>query len=176
MKAKKTQLKDIAKEAGVSIALVSYVINGQHKNRIKKETADKIMAAVKKLDYRPNKIAQRFRSQTSGTIGLILADLSNSFSAKIARIIEDEVAKQGYMVLIGSMDESSSKLRELVDTFLDRQVDGFIIIPADDSIHEIERLEKMQIPYVLMDRYFSANQLNYVINDNYSSAYLLVYL
>ncbi len=173
MKAKKTQLKDIAKEAGVSIALVSYVINGQHKNRIKKETADKIMDAVKKLDYRPNKIAQRFRSQTSGTIGLILADLSNSFSAKIARVIEDEVAKLGYMVLIGSMDESTTKLRELVDTFLDRQVDGFIIIPAEDSILEIERLEKMQTPYVLMDRYFSTDQLNYVINDNYTSAHLL---
>ena len=171
---KKVQLKDIAKEVGVSPALVSYVLNGQHLNRINKNTADKIKEAAKQLNYRPNHFAKGLRTQKSTTIGLILADLANPFSAQIARVIEDELKTYGYHVLIGSMDENKDNLKALVEVFIRKQVDGLIILPAENSREEIENIHRMNLPYVLMDRYFQNSPFNYVVNDNHYTTYTAV--
>lgn len=173
-KQKKIYLKDIAKEAGVSTALVSYVLNGRHTNRINAETAARIKAIAKRLNYKPDFLAKALKSQKTNTIGLILADLANPFSAQIARIIENELSPYGYIVLIGSMDEDNGQLKELVDTFISRQVDGLIVLPAANSEKEMERIHKMNIPYVLMDRYFPDFPFNYVVNDNYDATYAAV--
>lgn len=173
-KQKKIYLKDIAKEAGVSTALVSYVLNGRHTNRIKPETATRIKAIAKRLNYTPDFLAKALKSQKTNTIGLILADLANPFSAQIARIIEDELSPYGYIVLIGSMDEDNGQLKKLVETFTSRQVDGLIVLPAANSEKEIERIHKMNIPYVLMDRYFPDFPFNFVVNDNYHATYTAV--
>ncbi len=169
---KKVQLKDIAKEANVSVALVSYVLNGQHQNRIKKETAERIKAVAKRLNYRPNHFAKGLKTQKSHTIGLILADLANPFSAQLARIIEDELKKYNYNVLMGSTDEREDKLKDLVDVFTNQQVDGLIILPTENSEKEIVQLHEVDFPYVLIDRYFSDYPFNFVVNDNHSSTYL----
>ncbi len=166
------QLKDIAQEANVSVALVSYVLNGRHTNRIKKETAENIKAIAERLNYRPNHFAKGLKTQKSNTIGLILADLANPFSAQIARIIEDEATASGYMVLMGSTDENEKKLKQLVDTFLKRQVDGLIILPTEDSEQTIEKLHESDTPYVLIDRYFPSPSLNFVVNDNQLATYM----
>jgi len=171
---KKIHLKDIAKEAGVSTALVSYVLNDRHTNRIKPETANRIRTIAKNLNYRPDFLARALKSQKTYTIGLILADLGNPFSAQLARIIEDELNPHGFTVLIGSMDENNRQLKELVDTFISRQVDGLIVLPAANSEKEIERIHKMNIPYVLMDRYFPNFPFNFVVNDNYYATYTVV--
>lgn len=170
-KTKKVQLKDIAKEAKVSIALVSYVLNGQHTNRIKKETAERVKEIAERLNYRPNHFGKGLKTQKSNTIGLILADLANPFSTQIARIIEDELKKYDYNVLIGSTDESEDKLNELVGVFLNRQVDGLIILPTENSEKEIARLHKTDFAYVLIDRYFPDTAFNFVVNDNRFSTY-----
>lgn len=173
-KQKKVKLKDIAEAANVSTALVSYVLNGRHTERIKKETADKIKATAKRLNYRPNHFGKGLRTQKSQTIGLILADLANPFSAQIARIIENELSKKGYMLLIGSTDENNDKLNNLIDTFLKRQADGLIILPAEGSENVLEQLQQDVTPYVLLDRYFPTMPFPYVINDNHYGAYALV--
>ena len=173
-KKKKVQLKDIAKEANVSTALVSYVLNGRHLNRIKEETAERIKEVAARLNYRPNHFAKGMRTQKSNTIGLILADLANPFSAQIARIIEDELNHFGYNVLIGSMDENKDNLTELVDIFTRRQADGLIILPAENSKKEIQSIHKSNIPYVLMDRYFPKSPFNFVVNDNHFTTYTAV--
>ncbi|MEM9000546.1 MAG: LacI family DNA-binding transcriptional regulator [Bacteroidota bacterium] len=170
----KTKLKDIAQEAKVSVALVSYVLNGRHSGRIKKETADKIKAIAKRLDYHTNSFAKGLRTQKSNTIGLILADLANPFSAQIARIIEDKVMERGYILLIGSMDEDISKFRRLIDTFIKQQVEGLLIVPSENSIKEIEDIQRKGISCVLIDRYFPSLSFNYVANDNYFSTYTCV--
>ncbi len=170
-KTKKIQLKDIAEEANVSTALVSYVLNGRHLNRIKKETADRIKEVAKRLNYRPNHFAKGLKTQKSNTIGLILADLDNPFSTQITRIIESELLSYKYNVLIGSTYEKEDKFKELIEVFINRQVDGLIILPTENSKIEIERLHSTNFPYVLMDRYFPNTSFNYIVNDNYFSTY-----
>lgn len=173
-KQKKAYLKDIAKEAGVSTALVSYVLNGRHQDRIKPETADRIKSIAEKLNYKPDFIAKALKSQKTNTIGLVLADLANPFSAQIARIIENELNPQGYTVLMGSTDEKIDNFKALVNTFINRQVDGLVLLPAANSEEEIKRIHEMGIPYVLMDRYFPHTPFNFVVNDNHYTTYTLL--
>jgi len=169
---KKVSLKDIAKAVGVSTALVSYVLNNKEKEaRVGKEIAAVIRKKAAELNYQPNQIAKSLKSGKSFTIGLIVADISNPFFANIARTIEDEAKKDNYTVIFGSSDENAEKSKDLIDVLVKRQVDGFIIAPAENSETQIEYLIKANIPFVLVDRYFPGIESNYVVTDNDQAAY-----
>lgn len=168
---KKTSLKDIAKEAGVSIATVSYVLSKQENSGVSQEVSDRIKEIAKRLNYRPNQIAKSLQSGKSQTIGLIVADISNPFFAQIARIVEDEAKKYGYTVIFGSSDEKATKSHDLIKFLLNRQVDGFIITPTEGSESQIELLKEQNVPFVLIDRYFPSIETNYVAIDNYKAAF-----
>lgn len=163
----KVLLKDIAREVGVSTALVSYVLNGKAKEaRVGEEMAAKIKKVAKKLNYQPNLLARGLKSGRTKTLGLILADISNPFFATLARIIENEADRHGYTVIIGSSDEKIEKSQKLIDTFLNRQVDGLIIAPVEGSMKQINILNKRKTPVVLIDRSFSDEDPNSVMIDN----------
>jgi LacI family transcriptional regulator len=169
---KKVSIKDIARSAGVSIALVSYVLNGKEKQaRIGKEIAATIKRTAKELNYQPNQIAKSLKTGRSQTIGLIVADISNPFFANIARTIEDEAKKSNYTVIFGSSDERSEKLANLIKVFLEHQVDGFIIAPTQSSKNHIKNIIAFGKPVVLIDRYFPKIDSSYVVSDNFDAAY-----
>src|SRR5688500_6615893 len=151
---KKTSLKDIASAVGVSTALVSYVLNNKKEGRIRKEVAEKIRTMAVELSYRPNQIAKSLKTNKTNTIGLIVADISKPFSSGLARIIEDEADTQGYTVIFGSSDEKAERCEKLIETLVNRQVDGLIIAPPADTAGQIIQLKKQQVPFVLVDRYF----------------------
>lgn len=167
---RKVSLKDIAKEVGVSTALVSYVLNNLKEGRISKEISQKIREVAAQLNYRPNQIAKSLKTSKTFTIGLIVADISNPFSSSLARIVEDEAGKFNYTVIFGSSDENAQKFRKILDTLLNRQVDGLIISPPEQSEPLIHDLLKQEIPFVLLDRYFPGIKTNYVALDNFSAA------
>jgi len=169
---KRVSLKDIANKVGVSIALVSYVMNGQEKEkRVGTEVVKKIKEAAEELNYQPNQIARSLRMKTTKTIGLIVADIANPFFGQLARIIENEANKLGYTVIFGSSDEDSLKSAALINTFLNRQVDGIIIVPAEGTGGQIQSLLKRKMPLVLVDRYFQEINASHIILDNYQATY-----
>lgn len=168
---KKISLKDIANRVGVSTALVSYVLNNQKEGRIRKDVAQKIRETAKQLNYRTNQVARSLKTNKTFTIGLIVADISNPFFSALARIIEDEADDNNYTVIFGSSDENTKKSEKLIDTLLNRQVDGLIIAPPENSESQIQYLLEQDIPFVLIDRYFPNIKTNYVVIDNYSAAY-----
>lgn len=171
---KKVSIKDVALKAGVSTALVSYVLNGKHTNRINKGTAEKIKQVVDELNYRPNQIAQSLKLKRTKTLGLIVSNIANPFSSFLARQIENEASKKGFSLLIGSSDENVAKSRKLIDTFLNRQVDGFIIAAAAGTETQIEYLQKNNIPLLLIDRYFPDNDSTSITVDNESASFKVV--
>ncbi len=171
---RKTCLKDIAEKVGVSTALVSYVLNNKKEGRIKKSVAERIKEVAAELNYRTNQIAKSLKTNKTFTIGLVVADISNPFSSSLARIIEDEADKNNYTVLFGSYDESVQRSDKLIDTFLDRQVDGLIIAPGENSASQIALLQQQHIPFVLVDRYFPEINTNYVAMDNFKASYIAV--
>lgn len=169
---RKTSLKDIAREVGVSIPLVSYVLSNKDKeNRVSKETAKRIRKVALELNYTPNLNARSLKTNRTQTIGVILADISNSFFSNLARIIEDEAFAKEYTVIFGSSDENIVKFEKVLNFLLTRQVDGLIIAPPEGSRDLITVLKKSGIPFVLIDRYFKGLDINYIVLDNYNASY-----
>lgn len=169
---KKISLKDIASHVGVSIALVSYVLNGREKEaRVGQEMAEKIRKAALELNYQPNFIARSLKSGRTNTIGFIVADISNPFFSNLARIIEDEAKKHGYTVIFGSSDESAEKSEDLINTLLNRQVDGLIIAPVEHTESQVKTLRDNRTPFVLIDRFFPNVKANSIYTNNYAASY-----
>lgn len=173
---KKVRLEDIANKMGVSKTLVSMVLNGYgDKNGIKKETQERVIALTRELDYKPNQVARSLRLGKSNTIGLIVADISNAFYARMARNIEDECNKYGYNLIICSSDEKDAKEASLIRMLKDKQVDGLIISSTLVDNTEIMVMKNENFPFVLVDRYFpEIPDTNYVVIDNYKSSFKAV--
>ncbi|MGM9748377.1 MAG: LacI family DNA-binding transcriptional regulator [Candidatus Cryptobacteroides sp.] len=155
---KNVTIRDIAAEAGVSIALVSFVMNnrieadGKKKYRVSEETRQRILEVAKRLNYQPNSAARSLRKGRSQVIGAVVSDISNIFYGEIAKILEEIAFSKGYTVLIGSTDESPEKMDTIVHSFIDKGVDGFLIVPCEHSQKTMNHIIKSQIPFVVMDR------------------------
>ena len=164
---KRVSIKTIAEKLGVSIALVSYVLNGKEKQaRVGAEMAEKIRRTAAKLNYQPNLIARGLKYGSTRTIGLIVADISNPFFSGLARIIENEAKLRGYTVIMGSSDENLEKYSDLAANFLNRQVDGLIIVPVEHAAEQLLSLQKKKFPFVLIDRGIKDLTCSQVLIDN----------
>ena len=162
---KKISLKDIAEAAGVSTALVSFVLNGKKKEyRVGEETAQRILKIANEMNYQPNLAAKSLRSGKTKTIGLVVSDISNPFFSQLARVLEDEATKRGYTVLFGSSDEDKDKMTRVVSNLINKGVDGLIIVPCDNSEKSIASLVNNNIPIVLFDRYNAPCMVAYDVN------------
>ena len=168
---KKALLRDVAEKAGVSIAMVSYVLNGQKTDRINKDTAQRIRNAVEELNYRPNFLAQSLKLKKTFSLGFIAADIANTFSSQLARIISDEADQAGYALIIGSSDESKPRFERLINQLLNRQVDGLILAAPEGSDELIKALQDRKIPLVLIDRYFPELSVSSVSVNNYQASF-----
>jgi len=169
--ANRISMKDIAEELGVSVALVSYVLNGKFTNRIHVDTAEKIRELAAKYQYTPNQIAKSLKSNKTYTIGLIVADISNLFYSEIAHHIEGEVNKYGYNVLFGSAYEDSERFKNILDVFMSKQVDGLILAVPEGAEKYLERVANSKFPYVVLDRQFDVVPDHKIINiDNYAAS------
>lgn len=178
----KVTIKDVAREAGVSISLVSFVMNNtrnakdgeKKKYSVNEETANKILEVAGRLGYRPNKAASTLRSGRQYTIGVITSDIANHFFSDIARYIENVAYENGYTVLFASTDESDSKTERIVDTFLDNSVDGMIIAPCRGSIPSVQKVIDANIPTVLIDRDIPEARCGKVLLDNFKAGWMAV--
>ena len=171
-KPRRVSIKDIAKEVGVSPALVSFVLNGKQKQyRVSDQMAEKIRDAVKRLDYKPNGFAKSLREGTNNTIGVIVSDISNPFFANMVKNIETTAEDKGYLALFASSDENADKLANLLDRMLSKEVEGVIVVPCEGSEDTIRTLVDKRIPTVLLDRYIPDLRTNYVCLDNKKAAY-----
>ena len=172
MKNKRPSLKDIAAELKVSVTTVSFVLNGKGKEKgISDAVSEKIHKYVEEINYKPNQLARSLRTGKSGVIVFMVEDISNTFFARIARLIEDIAYQRGYRILFCSSENDDRKSEELIDLFLERQVDGFIVIPSPGIQGKLEKLIRENIPVVLFDRYFPGLNSSYVVINNEESAY-----
>lgn len=157
-------IKDVAKQAGVSVATVSRVLND--KGYVSVETRKKVEAAIGELNYRPNEVARSLFKKQSKTIGLILPDIMNPFFPELARAIEDTAAKLGYTVILCNSDEDEEKARRYVDVMLQKYVDGIII--SSNTIQE-KTIRELHIPVVCIDREISKD-IPTIVVDNKNGA------
>lgn len=167
-------IKDVAKQAGVSTALVSFVMTnlrrGTASYRVNKETTEHVLRVAKELNYQPNMTARNLKYGNFNTIGVIFSDISNPFFSEIARYIEEESWRYGYSILFGSTDENSEKLGKLVDVFGSRGVDGLVIVPCEGADEIIGGLLCKNVPVVLIDREISSYSGCSIVLDNARAA------
>ena len=174
--AKNVTIKDIAREAGVSIALVSFVMNnrvepdGKQKYRGSEGTKKRILDIAERMHYQPSSAARMLRQGRTRVIGVILSDLGNIFYGIIAKEIEKIITRNGYTVLFGSSDEDPERFDRLVRSFLEKDVEGFIVVPCLECGPSLKRIEAAGCPFVTIDRRNPMYDVPAVIIDNVGAA------
>lgn len=143
---------DVARLAGTSPSVVSYVLNNGPRP-VAPETRARVLAAIEKLGYRPNGIARSLRMSRSTTLGLVVPDTANPFFAHMARAIEEAAFSAGYTLLIGNAAESEQRQTAYTRSFLSRQVDGLFLVPAHGS-GLLDELRDTTVPWLALDRGF----------------------
>ncbi|MFC3927665.1 catabolite control protein A [Streptococcus caprae] len=117
---------DVAREAGVSMATVSRVVNG-NKN-VKENTRQKVLEVIDRLDYRPNAVARGLASKKTTTVGVVIPNIANSYFSILAKGIDDIAAMYKYNIILASSDEDDDKEVSVVNTLFAKQVDGVIFM------------------------------------------------
>lgn len=138
---------DVAREAKVSMATVSRVLNGTAV--VKDETRDRVLKAIEALGYRPNAVARSLASKKTKTVGVIVPDVSAAFMAEVVRGIEDIAAMYAYQIILTNSDADLDREVSLVGTMWEKQVDGIIYVTDVLLPEHIHAFEEAQIPVVL---------------------------
>lgn len=164
-------LKDVAKQAGVSIATVSRVINNP--DAVNVATRRKVEKAIKQLNFRPSRVAQRLRSREGGskTIGLVLPDILNPFYVDVLRGVEDYAYANGYAVITCNFAQDEARENLYLDILRSESVDGMVVAPVHGRDQKVVQLVKAGIPIVCVDRGLTGADADVVLVDNRKGAY-----
>ncbi|TFB12946.1 LacI family transcriptional regulator [Filobacillus milosensis] len=142
-----TTIRDVAREASVSVATVSRVINSN--GYVNEDTRKKVGAAIDRLKYKPNSVARSLYKKESKTIGIIVPDITNPYFPQLVRGVEDHLIKKGYTSILCNSDEDPEKERLYLDVMKQKYVDGAIIV--SNTIDE-RLLQEYDMPVVALDR------------------------
>ena len=152
MKQRRTSLKDLAEELGVSIATVSRALRGSHE--VGDEMKEKVRALAKKLNYRPNPFAQSLRKEAPRIIGVVVPNLVTHYYAAVLDGIEDYARQQGYSVFSSNSHEDHVREEQAIDNFISMHVEGIIACLAQDTVDyaHFREIHEMGIPLVFFAR------------------------
>jgi len=160
---------DVAREANVSMATVSRVVNGNP--NVKPTTRKKVQEAIDRLGYRPNAVARGLASKKTTTVGVIIPDISNIFYSELARGIEDIATMYKYNIILSNSDQNKDKELHLLNTMLGKQVDGIVFMSGNITEEHVEEFEKSPVPIVLAASVESTNTVPAVTIDVEQAAY-----
>ncbi|WP_141503006.1 LacI family DNA-binding transcriptional regulator [Paenibacillus luteus] len=159
----KITIYDVAREAGVSIAAVSQVING--KGKISEQRRHEIFQVMERLNYQPSVIASALTGKKTFTIGLLVPDISNPFFAEIARAVEDQSHHLGYSLFICSTDNKKERAERYLSLMQQKRVDGMIIGTGIANKSTLASLVKSQMPVVVIAREAKLAAKTVIIDD-----------
>lgn len=164
---KKITIKDIAFHANVSTATVSHVVNNTR--FVEKETKDRVVEAIEKLNYRPNILAQGLKGKGTKTIGVVIADIRESFFASIVKAVELYLRKENFSLILCDSEDIVRQEKIHLDLLLQKGVEGVILAPI--NMHETySSLQTSHIPVVQIDRKTYGMKSDYIGIDNVQSA------
>ncbi|MEV0300705.1 LacI family DNA-binding transcriptional regulator [Streptomyces prasinus] len=158
-------LREVARASGCSVATVSRVLAGTRP--VGAETARRVREAAEELGYRPNQVARALRSRSTGTIGLVLPQITNPFFPSLVREVEHALHAEGRAVLLADCDDDPEIEAARIADLLDRQVDALLVIAADGK-RSRDAVEKAaaRVPLVLLDRVCGPGVADSVATDN----------
>lgn len=160
---------DVAREANVSMATVSRVVNGNP--NVKPTTRKKVLATIEELGYRPNAVARGLASKRTTTVGAIIPDISSIFFAELARGIEDIATMYNYNIILSNSDENKEKELQLINTMYEKQVDGILFMGGNITEDHVQQFSSASVPVVLAATYDQTGQMPSVNIDYEVAAY-----
>lgn len=170
-RSKAANIYDVAREARVSVFTVSAVIN--KKEHVGTALRKRVEAAIAKLNYRPNSLAQSLANERTHTIGVIVPDISNPFFPMLVRGAEDTAQKRGYSILLCNSDGLVEKEELYLDLLVSKRVDGILLTKSPGELSpRIRRvLSEMKVPIVLMMRTYPSLTNDAVITDDLQGSF-----
>ncbi len=165
-------IKDVAERAGVSVASVSRVLN--ESKPVTNHTRDRVLAAVRDLNYSIDQRARGLRRRKSGTLGLIVAEVGNPFFAQVIHSIEAVAYQSNHSLFLCNSDEDPERERFHLHAMQAQRIDGIIILPVTNSGDVLLPLLKQQAPVVCLDRRVEDMEIDSVLVDNVAGAMMAV--
>ena len=161
---KPVSLKELAERLGLSPATVSLVINRSPvADSIPQDTKDRILAAVRKYKYRPNFFARSLRAQRSFTIGVIVPEVSDGYSASVMSGVEDHLLQEGYFYFVASHRHRADLIDEYPRLFLERSVDGLIAVDTPWTV-------SLSVPVVTVSGHNQVKGVTNIVLDHVRAA------
>lgn len=160
---------DVAREAGVSMATVSRVVNNNP--NVKPQTRKKVFEAIERLGYRPNAVARGLASKKTTTVGVVIPDISNMLFAEVARGIEDIATMYHYNIILCNADKKKEKEIRVINTLLEKQVDGMLFMGGTITEDHMEAFRTSSIPIVLCATADENNMMPAVDIDHEQAAF-----
>lgn len=154
---------DVAREAGVSMATVSRVVNGNP--NVKPSTRKKVSEVIERLDYRPNAVARGLASKKTTTVGVIIPSVTNLFFSSLARGIDDIASMYKYNIILANSDDNPEKEIQVFNTLLAKQVDGIIFMGNDIQPNIQMEVGRTRTPVVFAGTILSHSELSSVNID-----------
>ncbi|BFH59861.1 LacI family DNA-binding transcriptional regulator [Paenibacillus azoreducens] len=163
----KVSIFDVAKKSGLSVVTVSRVLNGAE--TVREKNRQKVLEAIKELDYRPNAAARSLARGKTGIVGLIVTTLQDSFFDAVVKELNEVLALHGYFLAVSvSTGIGSDEAHYLIQ---EDRVDGLILLSPMEEDNYIVELKRRNIPYVLIDNQKPENDAFSVTVDNFKGGY-----
>lgn len=168
-----TNIRDIAREAGVSSTTVSRVLNGS--GYVKEETKALVLKTIKEFNYTPSAVARSLSKNETNTIGVIVPDIENPFFGKVIKGISALADERNLNIILCDTNENISKEIKFLNMLKEQRISGIIVTPTNDineaNNEQLSVLENMGIPIVLVDRDVKHSNFDGVFTDNIRGAY-----
>ncbi|EGA68179.1 transcriptional repressor RbsR [Vibrio sinaloensis DSM 21326] len=163
-------IKDVAREAGVSIATVSRVIN--HSPKASKASIQSVTQAMAKLGYRPNAAAQALVSQNSNTVGVLVGDVSDPFFGTLVKAVDNVAHEHGKHILIGNGYHRAEEERKAIELLINNRCDALVIHSKGLTDEELIKYANEVKGMVLINRHIPELSERCISLDNRQGAYL----
>lgn len=160
---KRITIYDVAKEADVSLATVSRVINGSEV--VREDTRVKVQEAIEKLGYKPNAIAQGLALQKTTTIALIVPEASYFYTGQIINGLIDVAKIYKYNIMLHTTTEGITEMNDIIETIIKSRVDGVVIFNDKLNKEELNQLTRYQVPIVVIGNRMSDETVGSVYVD-----------
>ena len=141
-------IRDIAREAGVSVATVSRVLN--HPDQVTEKTREHVLSIMKELAYTPNYFARGLNLNRTGVIALLIPNIMNPIYTEIAKGVEEVAHNKGYYTLLCNSEDMPQKETAYIEMLLHRKVDGLIFVAGHLDESQMHKIQEVNLPAVMI--------------------------
>lgn len=161
-------MRDVARLAGVSLPVVSYVINDGPRP-VSVETRDRVLKVIKELGYKPNRLARGLARKNTLSIALIIPNIADLFFAHIARAVEEKVYTAGFSLLLCNTGGDRGRETAYFNLLAEKRIDGILLVTSGLEAGQLRNAIGEELPLVVLDREIDGSLVDTVIFDNYTA-------